>query len=111
MDLKLLLKRGALLAAANWPTIAIQFVAETTFQAPAMVLALMVLALVTFVIYDTSWHIAGRGEFTVTAESLGRAFFKPYIVPFEVASVLLVVAMVGAIVLTQDDEDEEARAA
>jgi hypothetical protein len=32
MNLKLLLKRGALLAAANWPTIAIQFAAETTFQ-------------------------------------------------------------------------------
>lgn len=32
MDLKLLLKRGALLAAANWPVVAIQFVAETTFQ-------------------------------------------------------------------------------
>jgi hypothetical protein len=33
LDLKLLLKRGALLAAANWPTVAIQFLAETTFQA------------------------------------------------------------------------------
>ncbi|MBI3491066.1 MAG: hypothetical protein HY047_04645 [Acidobacteria bacterium] len=32
MDLKHLLKRGALLAAANWPIVAIQFVAETTFQ-------------------------------------------------------------------------------
>ena len=32
MKLKLLLKRGALVAAANWQTIAIQFVAETTFQ-------------------------------------------------------------------------------
>lgn len=32
MDLKHLLKRGALLAAANWPTVAIQFVAETTYQ-------------------------------------------------------------------------------
>ena len=32
LDLKLLLKRGALLAAANWQTVAIQFVAETTFQ-------------------------------------------------------------------------------
>ena len=32
VTLKLLLKRGALLAAANWPTIAIQFVAEVTFQ-------------------------------------------------------------------------------
>ena len=32
MELKYLLKRGALLAAANWPTIVVQFVAETTFQ-------------------------------------------------------------------------------
>src|SRR5216683_3166018 len=32
LDLKHLLKRGALLAAANWPTVAIQFIAETTFQ-------------------------------------------------------------------------------
>jgi hypothetical protein len=31
LDLKHLLKRGALLAAANWPTVAIQFIAETTF--------------------------------------------------------------------------------
>ena len=32
MQLKYLLKRGALLAAANWPVVAIQFVAQTTFQ-------------------------------------------------------------------------------
>jgi hypothetical protein len=32
MNLKLLLKRGAIVAVANWPTIAIQFAAETTFQ-------------------------------------------------------------------------------
>jgi hypothetical protein len=32
LDLKYLLKRGAFLAAANWPSVAIQFVAETTFQ-------------------------------------------------------------------------------
>ena len=32
LDLKHLLKRGALLVAANWPTVVIQFLAETTFQ-------------------------------------------------------------------------------
>jgi hypothetical protein len=32
LDLKLLLKRGALLTIANWQTVAIQFVAQTTFQ-------------------------------------------------------------------------------
>jgi hypothetical protein len=33
LDLKLLLKRGALLAAANWQTAAVQLAAQTTFQA------------------------------------------------------------------------------
>jgi hypothetical protein len=32
LDLKHLLKRGALLTAANWPVVAVQFAAETTFQ-------------------------------------------------------------------------------
>jgi hypothetical protein len=32
VDLKHLLKRGALLAAANWPTVVIQFAAQTTFK-------------------------------------------------------------------------------
>ena len=32
LDVKHLLKRGALLVAANWQTVVIQFVAETTFQ-------------------------------------------------------------------------------
>ncbi len=32
MDLKLLLKRGALLGAANWPTVGIQFGAQTMFK-------------------------------------------------------------------------------
>ena len=35
------------------------------------------------------WRLASRGEFTTTAASLGQAFLKPYVVPFEVASVLL----------------------
>jgi NADH-quinone oxidoreductase subunit J len=82
---------------------------ETTFQAPALVLAGLVLAVVVFVIYDTSWSIASRGQFTTTAASLGHAFFQPYIVPFEVASVLLVAAMVGAIVLTQEEDEEVER--
>lgn len=78
---------------------------ETPFQAPAAVLAGLVLAVVTFVAYDTEWRLADRGAFSVTAASLGEAFLKPYVVPFEVASVLLMTAMIGAIVLTGEDAD------
>jgi hypothetical protein len=36
-SLKLLLKRGALVAAANWPIVLVQFVADTLFNALLMV--------------------------------------------------------------------------
>jgi NADH-quinone oxidoreductase subunit J len=79
---------------------------ETIFQAPAAVLAGLVLAVVTFVAWDTEWNIANREGFSTTASALGEAFLKPYVVPFEVASVLLMTAMIGAIVLTREDADD-----
>ncbi len=81
---------------------------ETAFWAPAAVLAGLVLVIIVFVSYDTTWKIAYRPEFTATAASLGQALLKPYVVPFEVASVLLMTAMVGAIVLTKEEEGEDA---
>lgn len=81
---------------------------ETRFQGPAVVLGLLVLAVVAFVIYDTSWTVASRSQFPATAEGIGRALLKPYVVPFEVASVLLLTAMIGALALTRDESDGEA---
>ncbi len=79
---------------------------ETAFQLPAAILAGLLFAVVVFVIYDTNWRISGREAFPATAASLGEAFLKPFVVPFEIASVLLLTAMVGAIVLTKEEEGE-----
>lgn len=79
---------------------------ETAFQAPALVLAGLVLAVIVFVVYDTEWRLSGADAFPATAVSLGEAFVGPYVIPFEIASVLLVTAMVGAIVLTKDEEPD-----
>ncbi len=81
---------------------------ETAFRYPALILSGLVLAVIVFVATDTSWNISDRGAFPTTAASLGEAFLKPYVVPFEVASVLLMAAMVGAIVLTKEDEPGDA---
>ena len=81
---------------------------ETAFQGPAAILAGLVLAVIVFVIFDTDWQISSRGAFPATAASLGEAFLKPYVVPFEVASVLLMTAMIGAIVLAKEEEGEDA---
>jgi NADH-quinone oxidoreductase subunit J len=78
--------------------------ASTAFEFPALVLAGLVLAIVVFVVYDTSWNTIEGPGLTTTARALGDAFLKPYVVPFEVASVLLMTAMIGAIVLSREDE-------
>jgi NADH-quinone oxidoreductase subunit J len=39
-------------------------------------------------------------------ESVGSELFRTYLIPFEITSVLLLVAMVGAIVLSRDDRKE-----
>jgi len=45
--------------------------------------------------------VTGAGLSPKNVEQLGRALYSDYVVPFEVASVLLLVAMVGAIVLAK----------
>ncbi len=79
--------------------------AETVFWAPALVLAGLVAAMVSLIAVNTEWSkVAGEG-FPATASLLGEALLDPFVLPFEVASVLLVVAMIGAIVLIREDYD------
>jgi NADH-quinone oxidoreductase subunit J len=48
-------------------------------------------------------ELVGVGEGFGSPASVGRLLFDQYLIPFEVTSILLLVAMVGAIVLTKDD--------
>ena len=70
---------------------------------PAVVLSGLVIAGITFVVTSTDWREASRGSFDTTAAAIGDALLKPFVLPFEIASVLLVVAMVGAIVLVREE--------
>ena len=75
--------------------------ASVSYRAPVSVVAGLVGAVIVFVSLKTDWPEAERGPFTTTAAAIGEALLDPYVLPFEVASVLLVVAMVGAIVLVR----------
>ncbi|MBI3664710.1 MAG: NADH-quinone oxidoreductase subunit J [Acidobacteria bacterium] len=43
------------------------------------------------------------GRFMGSTETLGRALFRDYVLPFEVTSVLILVAIVGAVVLAHKE--------
>ena len=72
-------------------------------QLPALVLSGLVVAGVTFVALETDWRLAAREPFEGTATAIGEALLSPFVLPFEIASVLLVAAMIGAIVLVREE--------
>jgi NADH-quinone oxidoreductase subunit J len=65
--------------------------------------ALLFVALAA-IVTRVAWPVA-TGEVPADAiQRLGADFVGPYVVPFEVASVLLVVAMIGAIIIARERE-------
>lgn len=81
--------------------------AAVPYRAPISVLAGLVGAVIVFVALRTDWAaVSGEDRFPSTAAAIGDALLDPFVLPFEVASVLLVVAMVGAIILVRPPEEE-----
>lgn len=72
----------------------------------AMILLAVFLGIITFVIQTMPSKTAGVvfGDFTGgTAQEIGRRLFTTYLLPFEVISVLILIAIVGAIVLARKE--------
>ncbi len=70
----------------------------------AGIVAVVLFGLLTLVLGRTSWLVGGSQVPTQSnTELLGQALFGSYVLPFEIASVLLLVAMIGAIVIARED--------
>ncbi|MCC7363640.1 MAG: NADH-quinone oxidoreductase subunit J [Dehalococcoidia bacterium] len=78
---------------------------ETRFIAPALLLSVALAAVFIFVIHDTTWNTVDEDP-RATVESLGTALLGRWVLPFEIASVLLTAALVGAIMLVRSPEEE-----
>jgi len=74
---------------------------------PALVLAALVAGTMIFVALDTNWAISDREGFEDTATAIGDLLLDKYALPFEIASVLLLSAILGAILLVRPEGAEE----
>lgn len=70
---------------------------------PASLLALLLFGIFAVAILATAWPVQGRDGFTTTAAAIGSAVLSQYALPFEIVSVVLLAALIGAIVLVQSD--------
>lgn len=81
--------------------------ANSLFVLPGVLVAGGFATIVALVAVATEWHVATEGDpgsFATTISEIGQALLGPYVLAFEVASVLLLAALVGAIVLVREEE-------
>ena len=78
---------------------------ETAMVGPAILLGIALAAVFLFVIHDTTWA-TNAADPGLSAGDLGRALLSTWVLPFEIASVLLTAALVGAIMLVRSDSEE-----
>jgi NADH-quinone oxidoreductase subunit J len=69
------------------------------------IIALAVFASLSLAATKTSWKLVGETELEPTTEQIGHAFLSSYLLPFEIASVLLLVALIGAAMLVRRRTD------
>jgi NADH-quinone oxidoreductase subunit J len=69
----------------------------------ALLVAGSFLAVVVFALLRTPWPLATKLSDAPTTQSLGTLMMSSYVLPFEMASVLLLAAMVGAILIARED--------
>ncbi|OTA41321.1 MAG: hypothetical protein A6D92_07740 [Symbiobacterium thermophilum] len=73
---------------------------------PAVLVVGTVFAAFMLYLYSTANLPAGGGERQVVpVKSIGASLFTTYVIPFEIASILLLIAMIGAIILTAKEAE------
>ena len=63
-------------------------------------------ATLTYTAVMAPWKIAAERSWEPTAGRLGIAFLTDYLLPFEIASVVLLAALVGAVVIARKEIKE-----
>ncbi|MEY2418102.1 MAG: NADH-quinone oxidoreductase subunit [Actinomycetota bacterium] len=76
---------------------------DNSNRIPAFVVSFAVFVLLVALLRDAFGHAHINVSAPSTTAQVGDAIFSTYLVPFEVASVLLLAALVGAIVLARRD--------
>lgn len=71
---------------------------------PASILTGVAGALLCGVLFVTEWHVVRNpAEIPSTANALGEMMLTSYLLPFEIASVVLLVALIGAAMIARRD--------
>jgi NADH-quinone oxidoreductase subunit J len=74
---------------------------ETYQCLPALIVVLAVFGMLITIMTRTRWHHSGQNVTAPTTAAIGELLMKDYILPFEVASILLLIALIGAAMIVR----------
>ena len=74
---------------------------EVTQFLPGIIVAGGLFAILTFTVLRTQWVTGPGRPPSVTTADIGRLFMSQYLLPFEAASILLLVALMGAAMIVR----------
>ena len=72
----------------------------------AIVISLAIVGLVGWAVIQTDWNAAAQAT-GAAVDAIARAVFSEFALPFEIISLLLLVAIIGAIFLARRPEEDE----
>jgi NAD(P)H-quinone oxidoreductase subunit 6 len=64
------------------------------------------LSVLLIAVLGYAWPVRDAGPFTPTAAMIGDAFLGPYLLPFEVAGIMLLAALLAAVVIARKEAKE-----
>lgn len=69
----------------------------------ALVVMILAGAVMLYATLKTPWHLAAKITVSPTTYGVGNAFLGAYVLPFEVASLVLLASLIGAVVISRQD--------
>ncbi len=74
---------------------------------PALLAMAIMMAFLLFVVFAMPWNNQGPANFQETTSIIGRLLMTRWLLPFEVSSILLLAALVGAVSIARTRRTEE----
>ena len=82
--------------------------AEGSLLIPAISVAFLLGVAMVYVAIDTDWGAVRDAPIGEQARIIGESLINEYVLPFEIGAVLLTAALVGAIALAREDDEDKA---
>ena len=84
----------------------VQVTNRSVGRIPALIAVGILLLIIVQTIQETRWVKAQETSFLPTTAQIGDLFLQDYLLPFELASLVLLVALIGAVILSRKEIKE-----